>query len=260
MSVLDDLTLDELLAYPDPTPVTARRSRKLTLAEMRVWPGSANASDKRTSVSATQYPLSTSDNLRPSRAYRDEEIDALVVDLVAARAARRNRKAMRRPFRRRGQADLFDVVRLHLRRLSRRVLNDRCRDGLEPPEHDLLVLALERYLEQQCWPLVYVQEYGDVREPSRVRQTYLDGERAIESVARSCARYALDNWSPDWILEMRRRGAKGGRTSKRRPSWTDHDLDALAALDGLTVAAQARTLGRSPSTVDRMRRALRERG
>jgi hypothetical protein len=170
---------------------------------------------------------------------------------------------MRRPFRRRGQRDLFDVVRLHLRRLCRRVLNDRCREGLEPPEPGLLVLALEGYLREQCWHLVYFQDYGEQRAPQRLRRTYMDETRsgltAIESVARSCARYALSKWSPDYIREMQRIGSIGGRNGKRPPSWTADDLDGLVALEGLTVKQQAKLLGRSPSTIDRMRRALRER-
>ncbi|MFG6502515.1 helix-turn-helix domain-containing protein [Microbacterium sp. P05] len=171
---------------------------------------------------------------------------------------------MRRPSRRRGQNDLFDVVRLHLRRLCRRVLNDRCRDGLEPPEHDLLVLALEGYLREQCWHLVYHHDYGEQRAPQRLRRTYLDESRsgltAIESVARSSARYALDTWTPDYTREMQRIGSVGGKISKRKPTWTDIDLDLLALLDGLTVPEQAKHMGVSHSTIDRMRRALRARG
>ncbi|MFF8187858.1 hypothetical protein ACF044_11445 [Microbacterium sp. NPDC016588] len=189
----------------------------------------------------------------------DEQVDALVRDLVAARAARGRRKAMRRPFRRRGQRDLFDVVRLHLRRLCRRVLNDRCRDGMEPPSMDLLSTALEGYLREQCWHLVYFQDYGEVREPQRVRRTYLDGERAVQSVARVSARYALETWSPDYIVEMQRRGRIGGRNSKRRPDYTDADLDTLQTLDDLTVVQQAKAMGKSKSSIDRMRRALKDR-
>lgn len=124
--------------------------------------------------------------------------------------------------------------------------------------------ALERYLEQQCWHLVYHHEYGEQREPQRLRRTYLDqsrsGKGAIESVALSSARYALTTWSPDYITEMQRLGSVGGKISKRAPEWDDADLDALEALKGLTVAQQAVQLGVSHSTVDRMRRALRERG
>lgn len=260
MSVLADLTLDELLALPDPTPVIARRARKLTLAEMR---DSANASDKQTRDSAYQHEHTTSDKPRLSRSegvgLDAAQVDALVTYLVAARAARGDRKAMRRPARRRGQADLFDVVRLHLRRLCRRVLNDRCRDGLEPPSLDLLSAALEGYLREHCWHLVYFQDYGDVREPQRVRRAYLDGERAVQSVARVSARYALETWSPDYIIEMQRRGRIGGRISKRGPDYTEADLDALQTLDGLTVVQQAKRMGKSKSTIDRMRRALKDR-
>lgn len=123
--------------------------------------------------------------------------------------------------------------------------------------------ALERYLEQQLWHLVYLQDYGEQRDPQRVRRTYLDESRsgmtAIESVARSCARYALNNWSPDYIMEMQRLGKIGGKIGKRKPSWTADDLDALAALDGLTVPQQAKRMGVSMSSIDRMRRALKDR-
>jgi hypothetical protein len=125
------------------------------------------------------------------------------------------------------------------------------------------VQALERYLEQQLWHLVYLQDYGEQRDPQRLRRTYLDESRsgmtAIESVARSCARYALNNWSPDYIIEMQRLGKIGGKIGKRKPSWTDDDLDALAALDGLTVPQQAKRMGVSMSGIDRMRRALKDR-
>lgn len=237
--------------------------RKLTLAEMQLSLASANASDKRSAVGFGQADPTTSVNPHPSRVYGDEEIDALVSDLVAARAGRGHRKAMRRPSRRRGQNDLFDVVRFHLRRLCRRMLNDRGRDGQEAPAFDLLVLGLERYLEQQCWHLVYQHDYGEQREPQRIRRTYLDQSRsgltAVESVARSSARYALDNWSPDFIHEMQRLGRIGGKISKRVPQWTDADLDRLAALEGMTVAQQAAHLDVSMSSIDRMRRALRQR-
>ncbi len=129
-------------------------------------------------------------------------------------------------------------------------------------EYDLLVLALESYLREQCWHLVYFQDYGEQREPQRLRRTYLDESRsgltAIESAARSSARYALESWSPDYITEMQRLGRVGGKISKRKPTWTDADLDALAALDGLTVSQQAKRMCVSMSSIDRMRRALQQ--
>jgi hypothetical protein len=255
-----DPSLAELIALipaEQPHTVSAYAPRKLTLAEMRA---SWSTSDKRTLVSANVPESITSDNPRPSRAYGEDDVQALVAQLIASRAARGHRKMMRRPSRRRGQRDLFDIVRLHLRRLSRRVLNDRCRDGLEPPSEQLLAEALESYVRQQLWPLIYHHDYGDQREPNRVRRTYLDDSRnAVESVARSSAAYALTTWAPEYIQDMQRLGAIGGRISKRKPSWTAADLDRLAALEGRTVAQQAAELGRSRSSIDRMRRALRER-
>lgn len=247
----------------DADPRSLPSPRKLTLEEMRSRV-SASPPNKRTSVSANTHESSPPYYLHLSKVYEDGEIDALVSDLVAARAARGHRKMMRRPFRRRGQKDLFDVVRLHLRRLCRRVLNDRCRDGQDPPEHDLLVLALERYLQQQCWHLVYHHDYGEQRAPQRVRRTYLDESRsgmtAIESVARSCARYALDKWSPEYIREMQRLGSVGGKIGKRKPTYDDADLDALAGLVDLpNMQARADALGRSLRTTERMWKALQQR-
>ncbi len=106
---------------------------------------------------------------------------------------------------------------------------------------------------------MYFQDYGDVREPQRIRRAYLDGERAVQSVARVSARYALETWSPDYIIEMQRRGRIGGRISKRGPDYTEADLDALQTLNGLTVVQQAKRMGKSKSTIDRMRRALKDR-
>lgn len=58
---------------------------------------------------------------------------------------------------------------------------------------------------------------------------------------------------------MQRIGSVGGKISKRVPSWTDADLDTLLALEGMTVTQQAAHLDVSMSTIDRMRRALRQR-
>lgn len=253
-----------MLSVPSNAPRRTPGPRKLTIEEMRA-DVSANPPNKRTAVSAYAPYLTPPNNPRPSRAYGDEEIDALVADLVAARAARGHRKAMRRPFRRRGQNDLFDVVRLHLRRLCRRVLNDRCRGGLDSLDHDLLVQALERYVEQQLWHLVYHHDYGEQRAPQRLRRTYLDESRsgmtAIESVARSSARYALDTWSPDYIREMQRLGKIGGKISKRPATYNDADLDQLAKLAHLpNMQARADALGRKLRTTERMWSTLQQRG
>lgn len=275
MSVPDDLTLDELLAYPDPTPVSARRPRKLTLgkltlAEMRANLDSANTSDKvlapQRDVSAYAHHDTTSDN--PSFQGKGRATDAGTLWTFAARATRartagrQQRRALRFPalrkvyakerrdlngfVTRKGASYAGDIWR-YLVTWGYRVLNDLDGDGYLPPSHDDLADLFERRVRERAvtfYPLYSNRGYG-ISTPD------------VETIADRAATAVLRDWSPEWIREMRRRGAKGGRTSKRPPSWTD---DALVALDGLTVAEQARTLGRSPSTVDRMRRALRERG
>lgn len=80
-----------------------------------------------------------------------------------------------------------------------------------------------------------------------------------EKMAQDAAHAVLRDWNPEWIRRQRERGAKGGRASKRPPTWNDADLDALAQLAGQTVKEQAAALVRSASTIDRMRRALRAR-
>lgn len=223
------LTLAEMVALipaQPPRAVSENAPRKLTLDEMRRSLASSNTSDKRTSVSANQPQFTTSDNPRPSRAYGEGDVQALVAELIAARAARGHRKAIRKPFRRRGQRDLFDVVRLHLRRLSRRVLNDRCRGGLEPPSEPLLTEALEDYVRQQLSTLIYHHEYGEQREPNRVRRTYLDESRnAVERVARSCARH---RGQPTGGRAVRSRRAWGGAACARYLTWPAAVVRAIA--------------------------------
>ncbi|MFK3678694.1 hypothetical protein ACI2IP_13260 [Microbacterium sp. NPDC090218] len=125
------------------------------------------------------------------------------------------------------------------------------------------MLALERYVQEQCWHLVYHHDYGEQRAPQRLRRTYLDesrsGQGAIRSVAISSARYALDTWSPDYIREMQRLGSVGGKISKRPATWTDADLDRLSNLAHLpNMRARAEELGRSLRTTERMWSALQQ--
>lgn len=198
-------------------------------------------------------------------AYTDGELDALVAELVDALSARGYRKAMRKPRRRPKQDgdDLFDRVRLHLRRLTLRVLNDRYRRGVEHPHRDLLCLALDAYLRRECSDLLYHHDYGEQRDPARLRRTYLDqsgmGSTATERVAVYAADYSLEKWRPTFIDDAKANGAKGGGAGKRKCTWTDADLDLLQTLDTLTVAQQAERMGTSPRRMNRMRRALRDR-
>lgn len=253
------------------TPSGVSANRPMTFAEL-VIRANRNPPDKQlfavsapTAVSPNGIELASAnmppDKVRLSRRIEvsEEDVDAVLSELIQARSARGDRKAMRRPIRRDNQRDLFDAVRVHLRRLCRRVLNDRALASQMPPSEALLQAALEAYLREQCWHLVYFQEPGEPRESSKVRRSYLDEARAIEAVARSSAAYALTQWRPDYIIEQQRRGRVGGRISKRLPTWTVADLDQLAQLDGLTVAEQAARLDRSTRTLERMRADLRGR-
>lgn len=122
-------------------------------------------------------------------------------------------------------------MRLHLRKLCRRVLNDRALGSQQPPWEAPLQAALECYVRGELSDLVYFQEPGEPRESSKLRSTYLDQTRAVEAVARSSAAYALAHWTPDYIVERQHRGQVGGRISKRPPSWTDEDLDHLSTAE-----------------------------
>lgn len=69
--------------------------------------------------------------------------------------------------------------------------------------------------------------------------------------------YTPSTTSAEWRSE---RKAAGGRKSRMPRRWGDAELARFQGeLAGLSVKAQAAALGVSPSTVDRMRRALRER-
>lgn len=134
-----------------------------------------------------------------------------------------------------------------------RTLNDLDGAGYAPPSHDDLADLFERR----------------VRERAKTYDTYYSNRghgisfADIETMADAAATSVLRDWSPDWIRKTREWGATGGR--KSRPSEPGHadsdaDLDALAVLKGMTVAQQAVALNVSPSSIDRMRRALRNRG
>lgn len=224
--------------------------RKMTLQQMRDSLISANAS----LITGPNKPLPTREGV---------EVALLEQDLRLALAARGDRKAMRRPHRARRRRSLFDVVNLHLRRLSTRALNDRHLRGETTPTIETLAEALESYVRADLRALILGFEPGEQPHPHRVRRTYLDESRsgmgAVRAVAMSAATYSVLSWSAQWIEQRQRWGAKGGRISKRTKTWGDSDLDRLAELGHLTITEQATELGRGASTVKRMRKALQDR-
>lgn len=131
-----------------------------------------------------------------------------------------------------------------------RTLNDLDGAGFAPPSHAHLSELFERRVLERgrtFYPLYSNRGHG-ISTPD------------VETMAENAATAVLRDWNPEWIREQRERGRRGGKISKRLPEYDDADLDALAALRGLTVAQQAVALSVSPSSIDRMRRALRNRG
>ncbi len=132
-----------------------------------------------------------------------------------------------------------------------RTLNDLDGAGYAPPSHDDLADLFERRM----------------RERATTYDTYYSNRGHgisfgdIETMADAAAASVLRDWSPNWIRKTREWGATGGRKSRpSEPAYSDADLDALAALHGQTKAQQSIALDVSQSTIDRMRKALRDRG
>lgn len=153
---------------------------------------------------------------------------------------------------------MFRRTKFHLRRLARRALNDLAKTGHPVPELADLAEALAALVWDDYSELVYVREPGG--EPlGRMGPRWLDGDDAVRRVAASAARYALSNWTPDYIEERQRRGAKGGRNSRRGPSKaTQANLARLIELGDLTVAQQVAETGLTESTVKRLRKKKAE--
>lgn len=130
-----------------------------------------------------------------------------------------------------------------------RTLNDLDGVGFAPPSHADLADLFERR----------------VRERAKTYDTYYSNrghgisDSDVETMADHAATAVLRDWSPEWIREQRERGRRGGQISKRKPSWTDDDLDALAKLAHLPMQARADALGRKLRTTERMWSALRGR-
>lgn len=259
-----------MLSLPANAPRRTLPPRKLTLHEMQLSVSAYDASNKvlapEPSVSA--YIASRNPVLPP----KEREADAGALWTFSSKATRARtagrsqRKILRFPPLRRMYAKTRhdsegNVTRkgtsykgdiwTYLAKWGFRTLNDLDGAGYAPPSHaDLSDLFEGRMRERATTYDTYYSNRGH-------GISYAD----IEAMANAAATAVLRDWSPDWIRKTREWGATGGRKSRpSEPIYSDADLNALEALKGLTVPQQAVQLGVSHSTVDRMRRALRERG
>lgn len=247
--------------------------RKLTLREMQASMVSANAPDKvlavELGVSAYQHHDTAPDNpVLPPKERTTDEGTLWTFSSMATRsrtATWSQRKILRfpplRPMYAKSRTDADgNVIRQgasyqgdiwrYLSRWGYRTLNDLDGAGYAPPSHDDLADLFERR----------------IRERAKMYDTYYSNRghgisfADAEIMSDAAATAVLRDWNPEWIREQRERGRRGGKISKRAPMWADDNLDTLASLHGQTKAQQAKHLGVSTSTVDRMRKALRERG
>lgn len=92
----------------------------------------------------------------------------------------------------------------------------------------------------------------------------LDAERGIKGIttiamverySERAAAFAMDVWRPDYFEIQARKGAKGGKKSKRKPEYSYSDF---LAVEGLTHAEAAAFLDTSVSSVRRMRDAFKK--
>lgn len=246
--------------------------RKLTLQEMRDW-DSANPPDKvlalAPEVSANAADTSPPNN--PSFHWKGRATDEGTLwtySTLATRArtaGRQQRRALRfpalRPVYAKERRDLNGfVVRkaksyrgdvwAYLTNWGYRTLNDLDGAGFAPPSHADLADLFERRVRERgvtFYPL-YSNRGRGISTPD------------VETMADQAATAVLRDWHPEWIREQRERGRRGGQISKRKPSWTDDDLDALAKMSHLpNMQARADALGRSLRTTERMWSALQQR-
>lgn len=234
--------------------VDARRDASMSRASRR--------SHKQSRPPATEGQLTHTVTTVGSKYESEEQFEFLVSVLVQARRARGNRKRLRNPAmpRKRGDASMFKRVRFHLRKLARRALNDLHKVGHPVPKRSALTEALSTYVYSELQQLILIRAPGEPKPGKYDRWKMLNGDDAVSRVAASAARYTLRKWDSDFIEEMQRRGAKGGRNSKRGPSKATADnIAALAALPyGTTIKQAATALGVSESTIKRMYKNNRE--
>lgn len=97
-----------------------------------------------------------------------------------------------------------------------------------------------------------IKHHYDVQRSRAGRRDGWVTDIQLSEMSQRAAAYALSAYRPDYLEAA----AKGGRNSKRGPSFT---VDQLAAVDGLSIVQQADTLGCSPATISRLRQEMKQR-
>ncbi|WP_374460130.1 hypothetical protein [Microbacterium sp.] len=77
----------------------------------------------------------------------------------------------------------------------------------------------------------------------------------VERYSERAASFAVDVWRPDYFEVQARKGAKGGKKSKRKPEYTYADF---LAVEGLTHPEAAAMLGVHVSSIRRMRQHFKK--
>lgn len=143
-------------------------------------------------------------------------------------------------------------LRTYFVRWGFRIMNDAQRFGAElPTEVELESLFYERGHARAVIHSDYDHEGGGRRIGISVE--------GLEIIAASAARAVVDEWRSNYTQVQRRRGAAGGRASRRGPSVTVEDVLMAEASSSrrLSHAEVATLLGCSTATVERRRRDLR---
>lgn len=153
---------------------------------------------------------------------------------------------------------MYNRVNRHLSRLAFRTGNELKAAGVEKPTEAELALALENYLLEAVPKLIVG---GQSKFEKWTTVTHENIEKMSRLVAIDALRKCWDE-GDQYTKMQKRRGAAGGRKSKRRPDYSEHELDLVAQSLDWSVGEHVELFdGRySRATIERMRRKARQAG
>ena len=178
------------------------------------------------------------------------------VYLFLARLAERYTTQTHPGRRPRPQHNGYLRVWTYLSTLAYRVFNDRHLAGHEQPSETTLADAISQYVE--TYLSKFIRSFDPTTRPTGFERFAYIGEEQLAYLSQTLAGALLRDWTPERIDEWRRRGATGGRKSRRSSMWNDQgNLAELRERRGWSVAELANFFGVSKSSIDRGRRLLR---